>query len=162
MENRKLNRELNHLLSISALPITIQYFGNVRNEFNEFKKGKLDGANEIATNKFYPKHFKKSHQNFVRIFELANILGLSDDELLDKWRQIMGERKQEIADYKLKPIPEGRDNKGVYVGSGGSNKNKVRYPSKKRSKRTWKIFYQMFPRLAERDGWNGQTSKKMK
>jgi hypothetical protein len=64
--------------------------------------------------------------------------------------------------YKLKPIKEGRDNKGVYVGGGGSNRNKVRYPSKKRSKRTWKIFYQMFPKIAEKDGWDGNTSKKMR
>lgn len=159
---RKLNRELNFLLSTSALPITIQYFGNVRNEFDEFKKGKLDNAKQISEANFYPKHFKESHRKFVRIFELANLLGLSDDELLKKWRQSMKERKEQIEDYRLKPTPEGRDNKGVYVGSGGHNKNMVRYPSKKRSKRVWKIFYQMFPRLAERDGWDGQTSKKMK
>jgi hypothetical protein len=55
---------------------------------------------------------------------------------------------------------ETRDNKGVYVGSGGSNANKVRYPSKKRSKKVWNIFYKMFPYFAEKDGWDGEKSKR--
>jgi hypothetical protein len=101
-------------------------------------------------------------QNFVRIFELAKTLGLSDDELLQRWRQSMRERKEQIENFKKKPIPEGRDNKGVYVGGGGHNKNMVRYPSKKRSKRVWKIFYEMFPYYANRDGWDGETSNRMK
>ena len=65
---------------------------------------------------------------------------------------------------QLKPPRESRDNKGVYVGSGYSkyNANKVRYPSKKRSLRVWKTFYKMFPRLAEKDKWDGKTSIKMK
>lgn len=55
-----------------------------------------------------------------------------------------------------------KDNQGVYVGSGGSNKNKVRYPRKSRSLRTWKKFYEMFPWRAELDGWDGKTSSRMK
>ena len=55
-----------------------------------------------------------------------------------------------------------RDNKGVYIGGGGSNRTKVRYPSKKRSFKTWKKFYEMFPYYAEEDGWDGKTSNKMK
>lgn len=74
----------------------------------------------------------------------------------------MRERKEQIEDFKKKPTPEGRDNKGVYVGRGGYNNNKVRYPSKKRSKRVWKIFYEMFPYYAKRDGWDGETSNRMK
>lgn len=56
-----------------------------------------------------------------------------------------------------------KDNQDDYnYGSGGSNCHSVRYPSKKRSKRVWKKFYKLFPRLAERDNWNGKTSNKMK
>ncbi len=61
-----------------------------------------------------------------------------------------------------KPKPEGRDNKDIIVGSGGSNKNKIRYPSKKRSLGTWKKFYKLFPILAEQDAFDGSTSKRMK
>ena len=59
-----------------------------------------------------------------------------------------------------KPILQ-RDNKGVRIGGGGSNYFSVRYPSKKRSLRTWKIFYEMFPYEAEKDNWDGKTSDKM-
>lgn len=63
-----------------------------------------------------------------------------------------------------KPIKEGRDNKNVYVGggSGGYRGNTVRYPKKNRSKKTWSNFYKLFPSLAEKDGWDGKTSKRMK
>ena len=55
-----------------------------------------------------------------------------------------------------------KDNQGVYVGGGGSNRNKIRYPKKNRSLRVWKKFYEMFPDQAELDGWDGKTSNKMK
>ena len=45
---------------------------------------------------------------------------------------------------------------------GGTNYPTVRYPSKKRSLSTWKKFYKLFPRYAERDEWDGKTSKRMK
>ena len=61
---------------------------------------------------------------------------------------------------RLNNLKEGRDNKGVYVGNGGSNANKVRYPKKARSKRTWAIFYKMFPSRALKDGWDGEKSIK--
>jgi hypothetical protein len=159
MNTKKLNRELNFLLSTNMLPMTIQHFGK---GFDEFKVEKLNNAKEVLVGKHYPKRHKQMYQNFVRIFEIGNILGLSDDELLQRWRCSIRERKEQIEDFKKKPTPEGRDNKGVYVGGGGSNKNMVRYPSKKRSKRVWKIFYEMFPYYAKRDGWNGETSNRMK
>lgn len=62
-----------------------------------------------------------------------------------------------------RPMPkETRDNKDVHVGGGGSNNCKVRYPSKKRSRRTWSNFYKLFPGHAERDNWNGKISDRMK
>lgn len=156
---RKLNRELNYLLSTNHIPSDVLYFGK---GFDVFREEKINSTREIVENKYYPGKFKQAHLNFIRIFELASLLGLSDEQLIDKWNRSTRERRQGKNQYKLKPSKEGRDNKGVYVGTGGDNWNKVRYPSKKRSKRVWKIFYQMFPRLAESDGWDGQTSKKMK
>jgi hypothetical protein len=160
MNTKKLNRELNFLLSTNMIPLVTEYFGK---GFDEFKSEKISQTKEITEGKHYPAHFKRKHNNYIRIFEIGNILGLSDDELLQRWRCSIRERKEQIEDFKKKPTPEGRDNKGVYVGSGGYyNNNKVRYPSKKRSKRVWKIFYEMFPQLAEKDGWNGEISNKMK
>ena len=71
---------------------------------------------------------------------------------------------------------ETRDNKGQFVSCAvyqepvryvnGNiymcRRNKIRYPKKCRSLRTWKKFYEMFPRQAEIDGWDGKTSIRMK
>jgi len=56
-----------------------------------------------------------------------------------------------------------RDNKHAINGEGfGGSYPTYRYPSKKRSKKTWANFYKLFPDLAERDNWDGKTSDKMK
>ena len=99
------------------------------------------------------------YKAYVEIKKLAVELELTDDE----YYQICLEERTKInesvrARTARNSAEETRDNKGVYVGSGGSNRNKVRYPKKSRSKRTWNIFYKMFPSLAEKDGWNRETS----
>lgn len=107
--------------------------------------------------------FRKKHvANLVEIEKLRIELQITVDDLYRMWNKATQLRYKAQNEYKKKPQKEGRDNKGVYVGNGGSNANKVRYPSKKRSKRTWKIFYEMFPYYAQRDGWDGETSKRMK
>ena len=84
--------------------------------------------------------------------EAVDIMFWETNALVKKGRNVMNQR----------PVQEGRDNKGVYVGGGGSNMNKVRYPKKNRNRRTWAAFYKLFPRLAEVDNWDGKTSNKMK
>lgn len=55
-----------------------------------------------------------------------------------------------------------RDNKchNTYLYSGSSTR--VRFPSLKRGRSTWKRFYTMFPRIAEEDNWDGKTSNRYK
>lgn len=57
-----------------------------------------------------------------------------------------------------------KDNqKFVYNTSGGSNIHKVRIPSLKRSKATWKRFYELFPYYQEYfDELNGKNGVKLK
>lgn len=71
---------------------------------------------------------------------------------------------------------ETRDNKGQFVRNyvyqepiryaNGNiymcRRNIIRYPKKCRSLRTWRKFYEMFPKQAEIDGWDGKTSIRMK
>lgn len=71
---------------------------------------------------------------------------------------------------------ETRDNKGQFVNyatyrtptryNNGNidhcNFNKIRYPKKCRSKKTWKKFYEMFPAQAALDNWDGTTSDRMR
>ena len=110
----------------------------------------------------YPKHVQNDIEERYEIYNLSKELGLSEAEREEMWYKLSKQKSLIHESMKKKPTPEGRDNKGVYVGRGGSNRNKIRYPSKKRSKRTWKKFYEMFPWAAERDGWNGETSKRFK
>jgi hypothetical protein len=107
---------------------------------------------------------KKLIEHLKEIESLRIEFGMSVKELADLWYSVRWEREQSSSVYKQKPTKEGRDNKGVFVGSGSRHydQNTVRYPSKKRSKRTWKIFYEMFPYYAKRDGWDGNKSKKCK
>lgn len=58
-----------------------------------------------------------------------------------------------------------RDNKdGLNLGSGFTDEYSAtaRYPKKIRSLKVWKNFYSLFPRLAEKDNFDGNTSDKMK
>jgi hypothetical protein len=120
----------------------------------------------------YEKHKDNQHKSkefWSRVIELVNLyklidsLNLTEKEIHDMWWEISQEKHKQQNDYKNKPQKEGRDNKDVHVGSGNSsNNNTVRYPSKKRSIRTWKKFYNLFPYYAVLDGWDGKTSKRMK
>jgi hypothetical protein len=96
-----------------------------------------------------------------KIYQHGVELGYTHNEVYD---MIRAEIRKRSAGYEFnkRPVKEGRDNKDVYVGSGGSNQNRVRYPSKKRSLRTWKKFYDLFPYYAEKDNFDGKTSDKMK
>ena len=86
----------------------------------------------------------------------------------EEWRQTMREHNNGGR--------ETRDNKGQFVSMyvyckpvrylngniSRCRRNIIRYPKKCRSLRTWKKFYEMFPKQAEIDGWDGKTSNKMK
>ena len=105
------------------------------------------------------------YKAYIEIKKLAVELELTDDE----YYQICLEERIKInesvrAKTARNNAEETRDNKGVKVGSGNGEHQhpmaKVRYPKKARSKRTWGIFYKMFPSLAEKDGWDGETSAK--
>lgn len=158
MNTHKLNRELNYSLSKVSMPFEVRF---LKKPFKDFKEEKIDEYREVVSKgiKEYGKYLVNNANHYLTIFKNSELLGISDDNIVLEWYNIREKRHSDV--YKQKPQKEGRDNKGVYVGSGGSNRNKARYPSKKRSKRTWKTFYKMFPSLAEKDGWDGEKSNKM-
>ena len=104
------------------------------------------------------------------IFEIKEVyehgfkLGLTEAQVQQQWREQSIKRQDAHARMSLKPLGTRRDNRDVIIGRGGvhENCNPYRYPSKKRSKRTWRNFYTLFPHLAIRDNWDGTTSDKMK
>lgn len=125
----------------------------------------LDFLNQqiaIYSNHLDDKKCKEYFTAYTEIKNLISVLKIDKEE----YRKIASEEYKNFAEtrdqLKVNNLKETRDNKGVYVGSWGSNRNKIRRPKKNRSRQTWKMFYKMFPELAKIDGWNGKTSKKMK
>jgi hypothetical protein len=156
---KKKERRLYSLLG--SYPCPAFHFGYISSH-EEWWASYLQN-NAYHLDSIFGKFLKKRAKDLKAIEELRIEFGMSVKELADLWYNVRLTKEKLKSEYNKKPAPEGRDNKGVYVGSGGhTNNNKVRYPSRKRSKRTWKIFYEMFPLLAKKDGWNGETSKRMK
>lgn len=99
-------------------------------------------------------------QRTIRIIETNNI---SNEDLLRVVIEANIERK--LNNYWCnKPIKPNRkrDNKVHNIYGYSSACSKVRFPSKKRSKATWKRFYTMFPKIAEEDKWDGKNSTRIK
>jgi len=58
--------------------------------------------------------------------------------------------------YRFMPRGVHRDNKNAYNTRGGDgNNNSIRVPSLKRSDRTWRNFYRLFPHLKGKDTYRG-------
>jgi len=101
-----------------------------------------------------PKHIRLTVQVVILGIELA----MGSEEIKEKWLEIYKMRRDQQNEYSKRPQGETRDNKGTYVGSGGSHGNKIRYPKKNRSKKVWAMFYKMFPWAARYDNWDGEKS----
>ncbi len=118
-----------------------------------------------TTNKVtFSKWFLNPLNDAVEIYAIADELGLSQKEIESLWFVESNKKYKNREIMSRKPQREGRDNKDVKaLGNGySSNRNTIRYPSKKRSIKTWKKFYKLFPLNAIEDGWDGKTSKRMK
>lgn len=118
---------------------------------------------EGGVNKFNRKSFSKEAKDYALILSLVKELKLTYYEVDMMWSKIKNEKR--ILHKEMKKMPrETRDNKGVIIKRSDLNPRAFnypwRYPSKKRSLRTWKIFYEMFPQLAKFDEWDGKQSKR--
>ncbi len=122
MENRKLLRRLQLLMYKTPV-------------FYMFKN--IEDLQKLES------HFKP---NFIEIANIVIELGLDFDATMLEWREKQQLRWDNKSQYSRRPIKIRKDNKTEHVGSGGSNKNKVRRPRKCR-KTAWKRFYKLFPRL---------------
>ena len=95
--------------------------------------------------------FLKKVKECLRIHILYRKVTDDEIEYMNHWKTskfLHGERTHE---YKHNKKPERKDNKtSINRGSGFSNKNEIRYPSKKR-KTAWKRFYRLFPGLKPKE-----------
>lgn len=92
-------------------------------------------------------------------------LHLSDKELSEMAKEQAAKQynnwKREGTNTPVIPN-RARDSKCHATYEYGVGCSRVRFPSLKRGRSTWKRFYTMFPRIAESDHWNGQTSDRYK
>lgn len=99
----------------------------------------------------------------LELYKLGKKYGMTEEDVRVLVNQQKRKRQKQIEEYRKKPKRERKDNKkSINWGSGSGGSNRIRYPSKKRSRQTWRNFYNLFPHLAERDGWDGKKSKRMK
>lgn len=153
MTNKKKYRRLRYLIHKYDI---CPYLNLELIEYLDNKIQNLSGFDNID------KNVSKIRKAFIEIKKLTIELNISKEEYLKIAKEEL-RKKSIIQEYlKINTLKETRDNKGVYIGNGGSNVNTVRYPKKNRSKRTWKIFYEMFPWKSKNDEYNGKTSKRMK
>lgn len=154
-EKEKKLRRLKHLMYCVGRPFFVPQKGKTG---AELMKQDMDSWLSLSKSKFF--FGSKSRADRHEVYRLIAEIGLDIETAYRMWCEQSFSKHLNKVDWNAKPAKEGRDNKGVYVGHGGSNGNKVRYPSKKRSKRVWRIFYSMFPYHAQRDGWDGESSSR--
>ena len=152
---RKKKRRFRYLLHKHLIRLHAKSEISIKKEINFLEKQ--------SNLSFYMEGLLTTYKECVEFYKLGREFELSDEilELIISKYYISHQLDVQYLRKHDKPIKEGRDNKSVHVGSGGSNRNKVRYPKKNRNRRTWANFYKLFPKLAEQDGWNGKTSKRM-
>lgn len=102
-------------------------------------------------------HGKKRVDMLKELHQLFNIINYTEEERNAFYQKYRWIRRKESISYSAKPIREKKDNKDFYNGSGGYNRNKVRYPKKCR-KTAWKRFAKLFPNLVKVK--NGKIVKK--
>lgn len=84
--------------------------------------------------------------------KLIKELKLTDEEVGDMVIEAIKKKSDFQEKLRINTLKETRDNKQTYNrgNSYSSNANKIRYPSLKRSKATWKRFYKLFPNAQRR------------
>ena len=87
-------------------------------------------------------------KEIVALYRLADI-DMKDSDWNTHWEVVRHDQKEINSEYKSMARPPRQDNK-TYLNKqetwGAFNKNKIRFPRKKR-KTAWKRFYKLFPHL---------------
>lgn len=136
MKNKKALRRLTHLCGRHHPGYSYEHTGFSVNE-------KLKSIQETFSGSVI---IHGGHKERLELLELFVQLKFSDQQALDFWIMCHTNHEQLRQVYTQKPIRERKDNKDFYNGTGGSNRNKVRFPRKVR-KTAWKRFYKLFPEL---------------
>jgi len=130
-------KELHQLLSLCKkyFPLPLRVLENSEEFLKSTKK------NALGINCY------KKLIDVRKIHTLYQKCGVSEGDYLAHWGTERTVQRSKHEEYNRALKPERKDNK-TYInrGSGGSNRNSVRYPKKVR-KTAWKRFYRLFPSL---------------
>ena len=113
------------------------HFDGVRKNIQMYKEMNISG------------YALKREETVLRCWELYNQISDDDKAILFHWNKSWNDQKEIHKSYGKNSRPPRQDNK-TYLNTSpsgySSNKNKIRYPRKKR-KTAWKRFYKLFPHL---------------
>lgn len=90
--------------------------------------------------------FRSKLESLKEMHEIFDYFDIKDQYRYAFFAKVKYQQKARHSEYLVKPILIKKDNKDYTHGSGGSWRNVIRYPRKKR-KTAWKRFYKLFPRL---------------
>jgi hypothetical protein len=147
-------RKVKHLMSIYTYRYKCEYSPKIIREYNLCK---LLGVKCKELDVFIGVKFgTKEHYDRMSIFNFFYKMGKNDEEIKDIWVNERQERSKIKSELNLDYMPKSRrDNQNPKTntvnGSGGSNKNKIRIPSRKHKNR-FKNFMKLFPEYCERNG----------
>lgn len=119
----------------------------------------LERKLSVITDYTFRRCNRNERTSIINVLSSIKRLGLNDEELI-----VICEEQYKLwynsKCYNNKKVYTiSRDNKeAINYGNRGCHTSKIRYPSLKRSKRTWANFYKLFPYLAEREHWDGEKS----
>lgn len=104
--------------------------------------------NEAVEQLKYPWHngFSKYMNTQKQMWDLYCEMNLTPEQLYEIVVDVLAMRDQNRLQFVGRPSRNRKDNGQSKVGSGGSNRNKIRFPRKCR-KTAWKRFYKLFPHL---------------
>ena len=111
---------------------------------------------------------KLTEQLRLKIIEAYKISSFtySESEFQEIWYLLYQDHYRSLKEtnYRAKPRKEGRDNKDVRVGSGGSSSyySSIRFPKKTANKSVWKKFWKLFPFLQDCKSWKDYHLKEAK
>lgn len=143
-------RELLHLSREIKMPPVYSFAHGIKtekdlHEFFKTQREQLCNLIEWRASKIALDRSKK----IIRCWDLYNQTGLDLMDCMKHWLNSAKNQDEIRSSYKKMERPARQDNK-TYLNTSpsgyGSNRNKIRYPKKKR-KTAWKRFYKLFPHL---------------
>jgi len=145
--------KINHIMTQLAYIPKVNHSVEVLRDYN-LKKLLGIKCKELETF-FGVKPGSKSHNDRMLVFNYFYKLGKTDDEIRDLWITQRVKKSERSRDMNYMP-KHGRDNQNPVnntrnYGSGGTNKNMIRVPSRKHKNR-FKNFMKLFPEYCEKMG----------